>query len=872
MPDQSVSVTRSICSTPPGCHNGCGVLLYTDAREQGRLVAIEGDRENPFSAGKLCPRGLAIRHTLYHPDRLLRPLVRSGTGWTESDWPHALDLVASRLDSVRATDGARSVVFCKGTGRDIGPYLSRLAYAFGSPNYFAFGPGSGSACLMPRMAATFSMTGEYFAADCSQYFPDRYEALEWVPPECILVWGSNPVYSNPDGFLGSWLVRCLRLGSKLIVVDPRETWLSSRADLWLRLRPGTDGALAMGLLHQLLVERPDLLDSGFTGRWIRGIDAVRESVRSWTADRAGAVCGVDPGLLSKAATLYASSKPCALQWGVAIDMSRSAVGTAHALTCLAALTGNLDVPGGNVFVRDPWNIPRRGIPQELFERLEAERIGADRFPLIRTGFPYAHADCLLDQLETGDPYPVRAAWIQGTNTTVSSFADPSRAHRLLKGLEFTVVLDLFMTPTAAHYADVVLPVATYVERNGLRNWWYQLAAINRAVEPLEGVLSDQQIVLEAGRRLAPGLFPWSSVESWYDSILEPSGLTFEALSKAGWVMPGTGYRRYIDGKLRPDGEPGFRTESGLIELEPSTFERAGLPSVPFYIEPPTSPASTPELLDDYPLVLTTGARVPWFFHSEHRAVAPLKERSPAPEVEISSGSARSCGVDTGEWVWLSTLHGHCLRRVQVTRVVPDGTLHTTHGWWIPDASGIGEEGMLGGLEHLNVNNLLPSHEQGLGGLGYSFRSMLCRLDRADMDGIAGTIASHFERTAPPERRGAPLRAVSISGASSSDGAELLAIEPDWCTGCRTCEIACLEAHGLSRGTWGIVVGNVSEDERSPFFEPVPTDLCDLCSGSTGEGPSCVRHCPSDCLRAGPASSLHPAAGSVRFYLPEGGGG
>jgi anaerobic selenocysteine-containing dehydrogenase/ferredoxin len=718
------------------------------------------------------------------------------------------------------------------------------------------------------MAATFSMTGEYFTADCSQYFPDRYAAKEWKVPACILVWGCNPVYSNPDGFLGSWVVRCLRLGSKLIVVDPRETWLASRADVWLRLRPGTDGALALAFLHHLLVERPELVDREFTGRWVRGIDAVRELVRSWSADRAGSVCGVDPNAISKAAALYASSSPSALQWGVAIDMSRSAVGTAHALTCLAAITGNLDVPGGNVFVRDPGGIPRRGVPRELFESLEAERIGAATYPLIRTGFPYAHADCLLDQLETGEPYPVKAAWIQGTNTTVSSFADPARAHRLLKSLEFTVVLDLFMTPTAAHYADVVLPVATYVERNGLRNWWYQLAAINRAVEPLEGVLSDQQIVLETGKRLAPGLFPWSDVESWFDSILEPSGLTFEELSKKGWVTPGTGYRRYSDGGLRPDGIPGFRTESGLVELDPATFEQAGLPSAPFYVEPPTSPVSTPELLQEYPLVLTTGARLPWFFHSEHRSVGALRERHPVPEVEISSRSARRCGVETGEWVWLSTPHGRCLRRALVSRIVPDGTLHTTHGWWIPSVSGAGEEGMQSGLEQLNVNNLLPSHEQGLGGLGYSFRSMLCRLDSADMDGAVGALAAHFERLSPPESRGIPLREISVSD-HSAGSRELLATEPDWCSGCRTCEIACLEAHGLSSGTWGIVVLQAGED-KGPSFEPVPTDLCDLCSARVGDGPSCVRHCPSDCIRTGPATAFRSADASLRFYLPAGG--
>ena len=145
------------------------------------LLGVEGDRDNPFSMGRLCPRGLAIRHTVYHPDRLLHPLRRRGgkgaggtPDWEEIGWGEALDLAADGLEAIRRESGPESVIFCKGTGRDIGPYLSRLAYGFGSPNYFALGPGSGSACLMPRMAATFSMMGEYFVPDCSQYFPERY--------------------------------------------------------------------------------------------------------------------------------------------------------------------------------------------------------------------------------------------------------------------------------------------------------------------------------------------------------------------------------------------------------------------------------------------------------------------------------------------------------------------------------------------------------------------------------------------------------------------------------------------------------------------------------------------------------------------------
>lgn len=210
------------------------------------------------------------------------------------------------------------------------------------------------------------------------------------------------------------------MGSRLVVVDPRRTWLADRADVWLRLRPGTDGALAMAFLNHVLHCDTALLNEDFTDRYVSGLERVREQVRDWTVSRASSECGPGVEEATRAVELYAGSHPSSLVWGVSIDMSRSAIGTAHALSTLVAITGNLDIPGGNIFARDPFGIPRRGVPHELFERLEGERIGADRYPIIRTGFPYAHADCLLDQMESGESCPIRGAWVQGTNTLVSS--------------------------------------------------------------------------------------------------------------------------------------------------------------------------------------------------------------------------------------------------------------------------------------------------------------------------------------------------------------------------------------------------------------------------------------------------------------------
>lgn len=815
--DKGDAVTRSICTSPPGCHGGCGVLLRSRC---GRVTMAEGDPDNPFSHGRLCPRGLAVPEALADPARLMTPLKRSGprgsNSWAAIGWEEALEEASAILGEAAASGGPGSVAFCKGTGRDIGPWLSTLAFGFGSPNYFAFGPGTGAACLMPRMAAANAVLGDWLVADCSQFSPLRYDDPGWRVPGCILVWGSNPVWSNPDGFLGAWIARCMELGSRLVVVDPRKTWLAARAAVHLQIRPGTDGALALAMIRRIVSSGG--VDREFTGRWVLGLEALADRVESWTAGEAEAVCGIPGSLIERAADLFGSSKPSAMHWGVSVDMSGSAVGTAMALLALSAITGNIERPGGSVIVRDPCGIPRRGAAPRPREKA----LGEERWPLIRLASPYAHSDALLEELERGPGSGVTAAWIQGTNTFVSSFASPGRALDLLGRMRGVVVVDPFLTPTAAALADIVMPPAMYPERDGLRNWWYQLATVNRAVDPPGGMLSDMEIILETGRRVAPGAFPWESVRGWIDSILAPSGHTFESLREAGWLMPGIEYGRHERGMLREDGEPGFRTPSGRIELESSVMKGFGLDPLPWYAEPAVGPVSRPDLTSDYPLVLTTGARTTVFFHSENRTVPMLRERNPRPLVEMHSSAALRAGVAEGERVRLESPWGSCDLFVRVDDSLRPDTVHAQHGWWLPE-----EQAAAGGQApsflSMNVNVLFPEGLQAPDGMGYPFRSLLCRIVRADG-------APRLPEPSLPEQGGMLPPPAGLR------------VRPEICCGCRACEIACLVASGRKSGTAGIEISRTGPGRFAPSW----TAVCDSCS-SRGGAWFCRANCPTGCL-------------------------
>ena len=269
--EDGMIVRRSAVWSAPGCHNGCGVKLYTD-KETGAFVKLEGDEENPYYQGRLCARCIAMAEAIYHPDRVLYPMKRDPKDrgkdkWERISWDEAYDMVYEKFSEIKAKYGGRAIVFSMGTGRGTQVPLCRLAYAFGSVQYSYF--LSGNSCYVPRVGATTTVTGSYSTPDFSQYFIDRYDHDGWVAPTNIFVWGNNPIISNADGNIGHWVVDCMKRGSKLVVIDPKLTWLAAKADLWMQIHPGTDAAVAqthramrqshsgnLGRAHLLFYGRP----------------------------------------------------------------------------------------------------------------------------------------------------------------------------------------------------------------------------------------------------------------------------------------------------------------------------------------------------------------------------------------------------------------------------------------------------------------------------------------------------------------------------------------------------------------------------------------------------------------------------------------
>ena len=730
--EDGYTVTRTYHYSPPGCHTSCGILLY---EKDGKVRRVEGDPLDPCTNGKLCIKCLTLDESLNHPDRLKYPLRRFGERgqdrWERISWDEAYDEITERVLAIKEEHGSESIVVVHGTGRNIGwqvPYFASACME--TPNVSTFG-FTGFACYLPRMIGTSAKYGDMIIVDASQAHPDRYANPDWQAPGVVLVWGNEPIKSNADGFLGHWLVQCVQMGSKIVFVDPRLTWWGARAAYWLPVRPGTDAVAAMALLNVVIEE--DLYDHDFVDRWCYGFEALAERVADKTPEWAAPICEVDAEALRGAARLIATSSSCACQWGLAFEQQIAALGVTEAVADLMAITGNIDNPGGNALYRCAFLIEKRyGLgdeyidPEVYAKKLIPATSGINESNIVSC----ADTDAILAAIETGEPYPIKAMFMMQNNAIACMGAQPQRILPALQKMEFNVVVDLFLTPTALACADVLLPAACFAERIGITGHQpYALGAIAQAVEPLGECKSDQRIIYETGSRFTDEAHKkWDDEQGFYDYLLRKTGYTYETLRERTWAYPEFEYNKHEKGLLRRDGTVGFATSTGRYNFYCPEMLHFGLSPLADYEEPPESPVSAPELAEKYPLVLTTGAR-PWgFFHSEHRQSPSMRRLHPDPTVLIHPETAAAYGIADGDWVTIENNFGSCRQKAELTTRIRKDTVSADHAWWFPERGP--EDGTLFGVMESNINKLVPMRP-GKVGLGASYKSQLCTIGKVE---------------------------------------------------------------------------------------------------------------------------------------------
>jgi thiosulfate reductase/polysulfide reductase chain A len=688
---------RSICFE---CHSRCGVILEV---KEGRLTRVKGDPDHPHSHGYTCPKGRAAAEIIYHPDRITKPLIKVGgkksTRFEETSWDRALDIISESLLMNREKWGAESVVIGTGTTRGTAPYINRFLTLFGSPNFMAPSNMSGGPIVLGS------------AATCGFSLVDP----DYANSRCILLWAHNPESSWPGLYMYD-IRQGLKTGAKLIVIDPRGTRLAKKADFWLQIRPGTDVALVLCFIN-IIIEN-NLYDKEFVDNWTTGFDKLREHVSSFTPKRCAEITWLSAHDIEEAALAFGSTKPACIGPGMAgVCQANDAFDLTRALTILSAITGNLECKGGNLNCIPPTRKRSCYGPEySAFDNLPKEqarkKLGLDQLPLIGLIPIPSPPQVVWPAIENHSPYPVKAVGLFANNS-VCAYPNSARVSKALGSLDFLFAVDYFHTPTTA-LADVILPPAHWVERDEIEDLLMKnhVFCQAKAVDPVPECRDEKQILVDLANKMGLTGY-WNSVQETLDYRLEPVGMTFEEFKKAGKVAnPITykGYEKY--GK--------FRTPSGKVELYAEYLTMMGISPLPNFSEPDEGPVSSPELFEEYPLILTTGGRNIVYYHSSHRNIPSLRKRSPDPQLQIHPLTAQDLDIDDGEWVYVVTPRGRVKIRACYFEDIHPGVVHSPHGYWY---------GIEDGWKRLNIN--LITNDEPLCPVTGSvpIKSLLCRIEK-----------------------------------------------------------------------------------------------------------------------------------------------
>jgi anaerobic selenocysteine-containing dehydrogenase len=699
-------LVRTTCNM---CERCCGVVAHV---QDGKVTEVRDDPESPVNTDGLCPRVPTAVQYLYHPNRLKYPLKRAGSKgagkWQRIPWDEALGTIADAMNSAKEEYGAESVAFVQGSPKGFGPYLERLRNLFGTPNLVA----PNHLCSVPRRIGSIITYGQSPAT-----MPDNEADIDF-PPACVLIWGTNP--KNTDYPTYVQLQRALAQGTKLIVVDPRRTGLASQANVWLQVRPGTDLALAMAMINVIISE--ELYDKSFVANWTVGFDKLKKHIESYTPQRVAEITWVPAEKIIEGARIYAKTRPASIRDGNGFEEKIDSVQTARALSILRAITGNLSVPGGNT---DWAGLPVLSVAEftlssKLPKEQRRKRLGADRGFVPMSKAEFVPSQLLIKAIIDEKPYPIRVASIHGSNPMVT-FSNTKEVRQALMKLNFLAVADLFMTPTA-ELADVVLPVATYLEVNDV----YvrpPILSVRQKIASVGDCWSDQKIINELGKKLGFKKYFWGDVEEALDFILKPTGITFAELLKIAPIKVGREYRKYVT--------KGFDTPSGKVEIYSSLLEKWGHEPLPTYHEPPETPDSAPELVSHYPLIMTSWHNFA-FHHSDNRQLTSLRDIE-QPFMEIHPETAKELGIADGDEVYIETKRGRIKQLAKLSDALDPRVVGVAYAWWFPEQS----IQSLHGWAESNLNILTesgPPYNPQIGST--NLRGMLCRVYKLPVEPIA----------------------------------------------------------------------------------------------------------------------------------------
>ncbi len=706
------------------CPAGCWVRATI---EDGELRQVEPLPDHPL--GMICTNGVHSPEIVHDPQRLQHPLKRVGPKGTFEfepiSWEEAMNTIAGRLQAIKAESGPEATAIYTGRGsfelslcdifQPAGVAISSASsvlFPFGSPNTL----GVGALCYVSfAMIAPHTTMGE------------MYHTMDFDidQAQLIVVWGANPATDSPP-LAHEQIQQARQRGAEVVVIDPRRTETARDAGAeWVPIRPGTDGALALGLINVLVEE--ELYDEEFVSHWTVGWEPLLDYIQHFRPEAVEEITGIPAAKVVELARRIAQARGACPVMYTGLEYADSGVQAIRAVFTLWAVAGQLDVPGGLLFrmKENRFPINRQGLVANPDVR---QALGRDRFPVYSMYRGESHAIALPDSILKGEPYKIRSLMILG-GSIITAWPNPSVWREALAALDFLVTIDRHFTADSA-WADIVLPATTGYEISSYMTYGPLFKIRDKLIEPVGEARDDFHILSDLAARLGYGDKYPQSDEERLRYALEGSGFTLEEVRANGGevrrptVM--TQYKKWERGLLREDGQPGFDTPSAKFEIASSILEEHGYDALPVYTEPKEGPLARPDLAQRYPLVFNSGARIFADFRSQHHGVPGLQRKAPEPLVTLNTEDAKERGIASGDQVLLETLRGRLKYRAHVTDDIVPGAIEANMGGGGP----LGTEAW----KECNVNDLTDlANYDPISGFPV-YKALLCEVVRAEGDG------------------------------------------------------------------------------------------------------------------------------------------
>ncbi|MBN2123446.1 MAG: molybdopterin-dependent oxidoreductase [Deltaproteobacteria bacterium] len=667
-----------------GCSYGgynCGMLAHV---KEGQFERVSGNPHHPLNRGKLCAKGQAAVQWVYNPQRLKVPLVRDGAKGSGSfkrvTWEEALGITAERILDIKEHHGPEYLMLGKGQSSgwlNLHHFLwIRFLYALGSPNLTNWGP---SVCYAPQLMYHRQIIGG-----------PTYARPDYDHADLIIEWftggGQGGAARRGVETLDTNLrtiplaiINRLKRGARLIFINPQLIPLAAngRAHQWFPIRPGTDAALALAMIHVTINE--DLYDKAFVAEWCEGFDRLHEHVQQYSPEWAARITGIPAEGIRDLARRYATTRRACIRYSEA-PQKKDLRSFATAIPILMAITGHLDRVGGNVWFSPAGRLGFDTFSGNLSDRVKERVLGADRFYVRSKGKRSAAFPDAVHALITGRPYRPKGMLVFGSNP-MSTARNPRLIADALKQLEFLLVVDVVPTPTS-RFADVILPAATRYECEGQPALWdNHLATTSKVIDPLWESRNELEITLDLACRLGMGERFWNGdYRTMVHDFLKPVGVTMDQLQEKaleGIPLPEVKWskdrERYAD--LFQD------LPNHKIQLYNALLDRHGFEPLPTFKGEPEDPLNSEKLLEEYPLIFTDEHSGYVNHHAWMRDIPWLRELVRNSYVRINPLTAKQYGIENGDWLDVISPHGRMKAVALLCPGIRPDTIMGQHGWW-----------------------------------------------------------------------------------------------------------------------------------------------------------------------------------------------